>query len=40
MMGIHTVGWASGGHLNPAVTLAFCLTERTEWRLLPFYWLG
>ena len=27
----------SGAHLNPAVTLAFCLSGKFSWSLLPFY---
>ena len=40
MMAIYTVGWASGAHLNPAVTLSVCIIEKVEWKLLPFYWMG
>ena len=30
----------SGAHLNPAVTVALCLTGRSEWNQLPFHWMG
>ena len=30
----------SGAHLNPAVTVALCLTGRSEWNQLPFHWIG
>jgi len=34
---VFATGGVSGGHLNPAVTLALCLTGRCDWnRLLPF----
>lgn len=34
---VYVTGWASGGHLNPAVTLGFCLTGKTAWSLFPLY---
>jgi glycerol uptake facilitator protein len=36
-VGVYVAGWASGGHLNPAVTLGFCLVQKTPWDLLPLY---
>jgi hypothetical protein len=37
MMGVYIAGGISGGHLNPAVTLANCLYRRFPWsKLLPF----
>ena len=30
----------SGAHLNPAVTVALCLTGRSDWNQLPFHWMG
>jgi glycerol uptake facilitator protein len=37
---VYVVGWASGGHINPAVTLGFCLVGKTPWSLLPLYVLS
>lgn len=34
---VYVSGWVSGGHLNPAVTLGFCLTGKTAWSLFPLY---
>jgi glycerol uptake facilitator protein len=34
---VYTTGWASGGHLNPAVTLGLCLAGKTAWSLMPLY---
>lgn len=34
---VYVSGWASGAHLNPAVTLGFCLAQQTAWSLLPLY---
>jgi glycerol uptake facilitator-like aquaporin len=28
----------SGGHINPAITLAMCILGRCKWALLPVYW--
>ena len=30
----------SGGHLNPAVSLAFAISGRLSWRKVPYYMLG
>lgn len=30
----------SGGHINPAVSLAMCATGRLKWTKLPFYILA
>ena len=39
MLGIYTAG-RSGGHINPAVTLAQCLFRKFPWRKLPIYILA
>ena len=36
MMGAYAAG-KSGGHLNPAVTLAMCVYRKHPWRMLPVY---
>ena len=30
----------TGGHINPAITLAMCILGRTEWKKLIPYWLA
>src|SRR5689334_14515208 len=37
---VYVAGWASGGHLNPAVTLGFCLAKKTAWDMIPLYFAG
>lgn len=39
-MAIYVIGWASGGHINPAVTLGFCLLGKTPWDQFPYYFSG
>jgi aquaglyceroporin related protein, other eukaryote len=39
MLGVY-VGKKSGGHLNPAVTLANCLFRGHPWRKFPVYFMG
>ena len=36
-VGVYTVGWATGGHINPAVTFGLALTGNTPWHLVPLY---
>ncbi|EFX88619.1 hypothetical protein DAPPUDRAFT_304698 [Daphnia pulex] len=40
VLGILISANVSGGHLNPAVTLALAITRRFEWKKLPVYWLA
>ncbi len=37
---VYVSGWASGGHLNPAVTLGMCLIQKTAWNLFPLYFIS
>jgi glycerol uptake facilitator protein len=37
---LYVSGWASGGHFNPAVTLAFCIAKKTAWGVMPVYLAG
>lgn len=37
---VYTVGWISGAHLNPAITLGFALIGQTPWPQIPFYLAG
>lgn len=39
MLGVY-VGKKSGGHLNPAVTLANCVYRGHPWRKFPIYFIG
>ena len=39
-IGIFNAVNLSGGHLNPAVTVALCITDRCKWKNIPFYWIG
>ena len=40
MVGILVSGGVSGGHLNPAVTLAMAALKKCKWSDLPVYWIG
>jgi glycerol uptake facilitator len=37
---IYVVGWASGAHINSAVTFALCIAGKVSWDNLPFYVIG
>lgn len=37
---VYLVGFLSGAHLNPAVTLAFALSDPIIWPLVPMYFTG
>lgn len=38
--GVYVCAGISGGHINPAVTLAFALRRKFPWRKVPGYWLA
>ena len=40
VFGVYVCSGISGGHINPAVTLAFALRRKFPWRKLPGYWLA
>jgi MIP family channel proteins len=40
LFGIFVCGGISGGHINPAVTLAMAIIGRLEWRKVPAYMAG
>jgi MIP family channel proteins len=40
MMGVYACGGASGGHINPAFTVALALYRKLPWKRVPFYLLG
>ena len=40
MIGILASGGVSGGHLNPAVTLAMAVIKKCHWKKIPVYWAG
>jgi glycerol uptake facilitator protein len=38
--GVYAVAWASGAHINPAVTLAMAILGKTPWAEVPIYFAG
>jgi glycerol uptake facilitator protein len=38
--GVYAVAWASGAHINPAVTLALAILGKTPWSQVPLYFAG
>ncbi len=40
VFGVYVCAGISGGHINPAVTLAFALRRKFPWRKVPGYWLA
>ncbi|HEX3592981.1 MAG TPA: MIP family channel protein [Pseudonocardiaceae bacterium] len=40
VFGVYVCSGISGGHINPAVTLAFALRRKFPWRKVPGYWLA
>lgn len=37
---VYIIGWVSGGHINPAVTLGLAILGKTAWHLVPAYFFG
>lgn len=37
MVAIYACGWVSGGHINPAITVAFAIIGMFPWSLVPGY---
>jgi glycerol uptake facilitator protein len=37
---VYAIGWASGGHINPAVTLGLIIAGKSSWALMPLYLSG
>ena len=37
---VYTIGWATGGHINPAVTFGLAIAGKTPWDLVPHYISG
>jgi len=39
-LALYVAGWASAGHLNPAVTLGMAVAGKTAWNLVPLYFVS
>ena len=39
-LAVYIVGKVSGGHINPAITIAECILGDFKWREMPFYILA
>lgn len=37
---VYTIGWATGGHINPAVTFGLAVVGKTPWNLVPIYMIA
>jgi len=37
---VYTVGWASGGHINPAVTFGLAVVGKIPWNQTPIYFIA
>ncbi len=37
---VYTCGWATGGHINPAVTFGMAVAGKTPWDLVPTYFIA
>ncbi|MCP5506391.1 MAG: aquaporin family protein [Chlamydiales bacterium] len=37
---VYTIGWATGGHINPAVTFGLAVVGKTPWNLVPVYMIA
>ncbi|WAQ86133.1 hypothetical protein PtA15_6A763 [Puccinia triticina] len=38
MLGVYVSGGVSGGHINPAITLAMAIFRGFSWKKVPIYW--
>lgn len=37
---VYTIGWATEGHINPAVTFGLAVVGKTPWNLVPIYMIA